>query len=253
MLDATPNLPSLADLPPLHRAAFGFLAEHTPTTRAAYEAHLKRFFEWCGANGLDPLTIERTHVSLYVRYLAEERGNRPTTINSVFTAIKGFYKWAFLEDIISRDPVVHVRLPKGQYRKKYPLEREELRAIRYAGYEIGGRHWALTEMLVVHGMRISECCDVLIENFQHVEGGHRVLTFRRKGGKEETVPLPPQMVAAFEECAGDRTEGYLIHALDYSPGKLHRSSATGLLNTVVRRSGAHPQRPPIGRERPTAA
>ena len=122
-------------------------------------------------------------------------------------------------------------MPKVHYGKKPPLERHELRAISKAGREIGGRHWALTDLLVGFALRISECTNILIENYQEEERGYRVLKFRRKGGGWETKPLPYQMLAALDAAAAGRTEGHLLVAIDGLP--LHPSSATGLLNTYT--------------------
>lgn len=229
-------LPSrLAALTDLERVAFGYLADYEGKTRTAYEYHLNAFFTWCQLHGIDPLTADRTVIALYVRHLSEERGLRGSTVNTSMTPIKGFYRWAMLEGFIDRDPVVHTRLPKVDYRKKYPLDREELRSIRRAAKELGGRHWALGELLIAHAFRISECCDLLIENCQDTERGHRVMRVRRKGGKIKTIPMPAVVAMAIDDAAGDRTEGPVLVSIDGY--KLHRSSATGLLNTIVRRAG----------------
>ena len=229
-------LPSaLAALSDLERVYFGYLADYEGKTRAAYEYHLQGYLSWCAGNQVDPLTADRTVVALYVRHLSEERGLRGSTVNTSMTPIKGFYRWAMLEGFIDRDPVVHTRLPKVDYRKKYPLDREELRSIRRAAKELGGRHWALGELLIAHAFRISECCDLLIENCQDTERGHRVMRVRRKGGKIRTIPMPAVVAMAVDDAAGDRTEGPVLVSIDGY--KLHRSSATGLLNTIVRRSG----------------
>ncbi|GAA1138192.1 tyrosine-type recombinase/integrase [Nocardioides aquiterrae] len=232
---ALPLPARLAALTDLERVAFGYLADYEGNTRTAYEYHLNAFLAWCHLHGVDPLTADRTTIALYVRHLSEERGLRGSTVNTAMTPVKGFYRWAMLEGFIDRDPVVHTRLPKVDYRKKYPLDREELRAIRRSAKQLGGRHWALGELLIAHAFRISECCDLLIENCQDVERGHRVMRVRRKGGKIRTVPMPAVVAMAIDDAAGDRTEGPVLVSIDGY--KLHRSSATGLLNTVVRHSG----------------
>lgn len=232
---ALPPAAGLAALTDLQRVYFGYLADYGPRTRKAYEYHLNAYLTWCGHNQIDPLTADRTHVALYVRHLSEERGLRGSTVNTCMTPVKGFYRWAMLEGFIDRDPVVHTKLPKSDYRQKHPIDREELRAIRRAGKEIGGRHWALSELLVAHAFRIGECCDLRIEDCQDTERGHRVMHARRKGGKIRTIPMPAVVAMAIDAAAGGRTEGPVLISIDGYP--LHRSSATGLLNTIVRRAG----------------
>lgn len=235
MQNATVLTPALSDITPQQRVYWGFLAEREGSTRAAYEAHLRRWFQWCEDHGIDAMGVDRTHIAMYVRYLHEVRGLKGSTVNSYVGPVRGFYDHAFHEGEIPRDPAARVKLPRVHYEKKAPLERHELRAISKAGREIGGRHWALTDLLVGFALRISECTNILIENYQTEERGHRVLKFRRKGGGWETKPLPYQMLMALDDAAAGRTEGHLLVAIDGQP--LHRSSATGLLNTVVRRAG----------------
>lgn len=232
MLHATRALPALADLTPLQRALFGFLANYEGLTRDLYEYHLVTWIQWCADQGLDPMTVERTHVSMYVRYLSEVRGNKASTIGTTMSPIKGFYRYATVEGLVDRDPAAYVRLPKIHYEKKHPIEREELRRLRKAGKTLGGRHWALIELLTVHALRISEACSIQIEDYQDTERGHRVLHFTRKGGRRATVPIPVAALLALDDAAGDRASGPLLTTRDGRP--LNRHTATGVFETIVR-------------------
>lgn len=232
---AIPLAAGLSNLTEVQRVYFGFLADYEGKTRDAYEYHLQGWITWCERHRIEPLAADRTHVALYVRHLSEERGLRGSTVNTCITPIKGMYRWAMLEGFIDRDPVVHTRLPKVDYRQKYPLDREELRSIRRAAKALGGRHWALGELLIAHAFRITECCDLLIENCQDTERGHRVMRVRRKGGKVKSIPMPAVVAMAIDDAAGDRTDGPVLTTL--AGKKMERSTATGLLNTIVRHAG----------------
>lgn len=229
---AFPLATGLSTLTDLERVYFGYLADYEGNTRAAYEQHLQRYITWCQMHQIDVLHADRTHVALWVRHLSEELGLRGSTVNTYATPVKGFYKWAMVEGFISRDPAVHVRLPDVEYRTKAPLERYELKELRKAAKKLGGRHWALGEMLLVQALRISECCGLRIEDCQSVEQGSRVMMLRRKGGKLAKLPIPSELSLAIDAAAGDRREGPVLVSIDGYP--LHRSSATGLLNTIVR-------------------
>lgn len=231
---AMPAPAGLSALTDLERVLLGFLADYHGNTHATYQENLRRFIGWCETYRVDPLTAERTHIALYVRHLTD-LGLRASTVSTYFVPVKGFYRWAFLENVIDRDPAVHVKLPRPDYRKKYPLDRDDLKALRRAGTKLGGRHWALTEMLVCEGMRIGECCGVQIENCQDVEGGHRVMRFRAKGGRWDTVPLPVTLAQAIDAAAGGRRAGPVLTTRDGRP--MVRNTAVGLLRTVVRHSG----------------
>ena len=225
----------LGSLPPLERTAIGYLADYEGNTRNLYEYHLNRWLTWCGEHGIDALAVDRAHISLYVRELHEIRGLKASTVNTAFRPVKGFYRYAFLEGVVDKDPAVHVRLPKVDYGKKAPLEREELRRLKKAAKELGGRHWALVELLTVAGLRISEACSIDIGDYSDVERGHPVLRVVRKGGKRVTLPLPIAVLLALQDAAGDRTSGPLLTTRDGR--RLHRSTAAGLVRTVAHRAG----------------
>ncbi|NUO57292.1 MAG: tyrosine-type recombinase/integrase [Hamadaea sp.] len=225
----------LGSLPPLERTAIGYLADYEGNTRALYESHFNRWLTWCREHGIDPLRIDRAHISLYVRELHEVRGLKASTVNTMFRPVKGFYRYAFLEGVTDRDPAVHVRLPKVDYGKKSPLEREELRAFRRAAKELGGRHWALSELLCLHGLRISEACSIDVDDYSDVERGHPILRVKRKGGKVVGLPLPVALLLALQDAAGDRTQGPLLTTRDGR--RLHRSTAAGLVRTIAKRAG----------------
>jgi len=227
-------LPSLAQLTPLQRVYFGYLADYAGETLKVYELHLQRYLTWCEQLTLDPLTLDRTYVALYVRHLVDS-GLRGSSVNTAMTPVKGMYRWALLEGFIDRDPVAHVRLPRSEYRQKYPLDREELRRIRAAAKAMGGRHWALGELLIVHALRISEACSLRIEDYQDTQRGHRVMNLRRKGGKRSTIPLPIAVIMALDDAAGDRTSGPVVARAD--GGELSRSGGAGLVRTIVRHAG----------------
>ena len=60
------------DLTPAQIAAVSYLARYSGPTHALYAYQLRRWFDWCGSNDLDPLTgVQRAHVELYIRGLAE--------------------------------------------------------------------------------------------------------------------------------------------------------------------------------------
>lgn len=52
-------------------AAVSFLARYSGATHDMYTAQLRRWFQWCQDNGLEPVVgIRRGHVELYIRHLS---------------------------------------------------------------------------------------------------------------------------------------------------------------------------------------
>ena len=51
-------------------AAVSYLARYSGDTHRLYAYQLRRWFEWCETNRLDPLEgIQRAHVEMYLRFL----------------------------------------------------------------------------------------------------------------------------------------------------------------------------------------
>ena len=66
--------PGIEPVCPVHEPNFSSPSPYSPYARYSGRTHrlytyqLKRWFAWCGGNGLDPLTgIQRAHVELYIR------------------------------------------------------------------------------------------------------------------------------------------------------------------------------------------
>jgi len=68
---------------PAQLAAVSCLARYSGHTHDLYAYQLRRWFEWCETNRLDPLvSIQRAHVELYIRHLGD-CGLMPFSINTM--------------------------------------------------------------------------------------------------------------------------------------------------------------------------
>lgn len=235
MTHATPiQAIALGTLPPHQAAAVAFLARYSGDTLELYQRYLARFLDWCERQDLDPLVdVIRGHLELYVRHIAE--GRKPSTVGSAFTPVKGYYKFAYLDGRISHDPAAYVRLPKVWYTRKPPVDRSDIRRFLATAREISPRHWCLTQMLGVMGMRATEACSITVEQALNVEQGLRVLRYIGKGGKPAATPIPYQSLAAIDAQIGGRTTGPLLTTLTGEP--LSRHAAYGLVETVNHAAG----------------
>ena len=119
MQHSTSALPAIISSRTEAEIAFvGFLGRFHGATLKLYEYHLKEYLKWCAGHGLDPLRdIKRVHVELYVRHLVEEKGLKPSTVGTRMSPVKGFYKFAVIDEIILRNPAEYVALPKITYQK----------------------------------------------------------------------------------------------------------------------------------------
>jgi integrase/recombinase XerD len=216
-------------------AVLGYLARYTGATHDGYARHLGTWIEWCVQHRVDPIAdVTRVHVELYIRELLEH-GLRPSTVGSMLSPVRGFYRFAHIDGLIDRDPAAYARLPKVHVVPKPPIPHNDLMLFLAAAKDISPRHWALSQLLGVMALRISEACSLDIASFAAIEQGYPVLTFVRKGGRTVTLPLPYPVMRALEAAKGDRTEGPIIARRDGT--RISRHGATGLVRTMNRHAG----------------
>ena len=98
---------------PVQLAAASYLARYSGHTHALYAYQLRRWFSWCQTNGLDPLVgIQRAHVELYIRHLGES-GLRVSSVNTIMHGVRGFFRFAHIDGLITADPAVYARLRRS--------------------------------------------------------------------------------------------------------------------------------------------
>lgn len=193
-------------------AAVSFLARYGGSTHCSYTAQLKRWFDWCDKNGLDPLEgIKRAHVELYIRHLANS-GLMASSVNTSMHAVRGFFRFAHIDGLIPNDPAVYANLPKvlSDESRTQGLDRLELIRFLQVAQTITVHHGALAYLLGINALRASEAASVRIEDYSETLRGYRVLHLVGKGNKPATMPITVPVLRVLEACRGQRTEGPLI-------------------------------------------
>ncbi|HET7690016.1 MAG TPA: tyrosine-type recombinase/integrase [Nocardioidaceae bacterium] len=197
---------------PAQLAAVSFLARYTGSTYTSYSYQLRCWFEWCEANGIDPLIgVQRAHVELFIRGLVE-KGLMASTVNTMMHGVRGYFRFAHIDGMIPGDPAVHARLPtfNRDESRTNGLDRLELIKFLQVAPTISAHHGALAYLLGINALRASEAAAVRIEDYRDTLRGHRVLHLVGKGNKAATQPLTIPVLRALELCRGERTEGPLI-------------------------------------------
>ena len=218
-------------------AALAFLVRYKGDTRYKYTNDLRFFFEWCSANGLPPLEAQRVHLELYARHLEDVRGNCAATVHGKLSTLCGFYRIAQADDYITKDPTVFLRMPKVSYdeTRALGLDRHQLGKLLQVASASSPSDGVLFALMGLMGLRVSEACNVQIEDFQHEVRGHRVLQLTGKGNKDASMPIPVPVLRALVAAAGDRTTGYIVRT---KAGKqMNRRGAYGRCKILVKRAG----------------
>jgi integrase/recombinase XerD len=106
-----------------------------------------------------------------------------TSINTYIRGVKSFWKWLYDQRIIQTNPLAEVKAPKLPRRLPKTLTEEELNKVIEV-VKNNGRNRALVETLLDSGMRLSELCNLKVDDFNQRDGSIRVFG---KGSRERIV------------------------------------------------------------------
>lgn len=226
------------------RLAAAFLLSHRGRTREAYAYDLGHFFDWCARLGIDVLAARRVHIDGYREQLDAE-GAAPSTVVRRLSALSGFYSYAMDSEHVDRNPVQRVRRPKvGDNVQSTGLSADEAGTLLTAARRHSPRAEVVVTLLLLCGLRVSELCGATVPDLSY-ERGHRVLRVTRKGGRSQTMVVPPRAADVLDRYLAGRTEGPLVvtatgRALDrHAIWKLLRSLAADALPHLARSLHPH--------------
>lgn len=196
-----------------------FLLPYSNGTRQTYTYQLDRWLRWCADNSIEPLQVHRTDVETYIRYLQDDVSHKISSVHTALVPVRGFYRFAFNEEVIARDPAAMARRPRLSrgVTDTIGLDREQMRGLLAAGSERSGRDGAIAYLLACMALRSSEACSIRIENYQETVRGHRILQFVGKGSVPARMPIPVPVLRALDAAADGRTQGRLILGRDGQP------------------------------------
>ena len=195
-----------------HLAAVSYLARYSGRTHTLYSFQLRGWLTWCEGNGLDPLlSVQRAHVDLDIRQPGD-RGLLDSSVVTMMHAVRGYFRFAHIDGLISCDPAVYARPPKihRDETRTHGLDRLELIRFLQVAQTITVHHGALAYLLGINSIRASEAAAVRIEDFADTVRGHRVLHLVGKGNKPATMPVTVPVLWVLEVCRGQRTTRPLV-------------------------------------------
>ncbi len=179
------------------------LAQRRDHTITAYRCDITAFFAWCDEFDLDALTLHRTHLDGYRRFLetgAAGRSYAPSSVARKLSSISSFYGYATQEfdHLVSRNPMDRVERPEvSDQSETSSLDLAELQRLFAAADGAGTWEAALVRMLFYSAVRVSELCTARTSDLR-TERGSRTLAVTRKGGRRDRVVIPPPAALALD-------------------------------------------------------
>lgn len=158
-------------------------------TIASYSVDLKQFGAFlAGLKIEDWRGVEGEHVSLWLSQLTLD-GCEVSTLARKISAIKMLAQYLITEKVREKDFTALIAGPKRTRRLPFTLSEKEvvqLLEIPLLTTATGCRDRAILELLYSSGLRVSELCELKLQNVDLDQGFLRVFG---KGSKERVVPI----------------------------------------------------------------
>ena len=164
----------------------------SPLTVRGYGRDLELFLDWYAPNKLEKLSaVDLIH---YRQHLADEKGLRPASLNRRLEALRRFCRWAHQEKKLKSNVAAEVKLartvrgvrPKGLSDSEI---QSLLRAAGQSAHALGKRNYALVQMMLQTGLRVSEAAHLWVADLALRERAGSVRIRQGKGRKEREIPL----------------------------------------------------------------
>lgn len=161
----------------------------------AYLRDLAKLIEFLNIKGLElsPTAIQSNHLEEFIFWL-NDMGLGARSQARLLSALKTFYKYMLVEDLISDDPTNLLEGPKLMRKIPEVLRYEEIQDLLSAidlSYPHGVRNRAMLETLYACGLRVSELVELKLTNLYLDIGFIKVIG---KGNKERLVPIGEEAI-----------------------------------------------------------
>jgi integrase/recombinase XerD len=167
-------------------------------TITSYKLDLRKLSLWASERNITPLKAQDIQIEQFIRNQAEA-GISARSQARMISAIKAFYKFLTLEDLLEENPAALLDAPKLARKLPEFLRIEEidhlLAQIDMSKAE-GHRNKAMLEVLYSCGLRVSELTDLRISGLFFKQG---LIQVSGKGNKERLVPIN-ELAIQYIEC-----------------------------------------------------
>lgn len=163
-----------------------FQKNYSKYTILNYHNDIKEFLDFLTSENLNYLSIEYSDITNYMLVLDKNKLSK-NSISRKISSLKSFYKYLYKNNVIKKDPLHLVSLPKkDKHLPKflYYNELEELFCIFDLNKPLEQRDRLIVELLYATGIRVSELVAIKVKDINFYDMSIKVLG---KGNKERIV------------------------------------------------------------------
>ncbi len=174
--------------------------------------------------GIDWDSVTKRAIVNYVLFIKEKQ-YAPATVARKVAATKSFFHYCLAEGIVGDDPTATLDSPKVGRSLPRAISVEEIDALLAEpakdGSAEGLRDRAMLELLYATGMRVSELVALDMDDISLAAGYVRCFG---KGGKERTIPIHAEAVAALEKYIQEARQRLISQAGEQALFVNHRGT-----------------------------
>jgi len=223
-------------------------------TRRAYRRVVKEFFTYFRFR--HPAEIAPAEILAWREHLRAIKKRSASTVALKLSVIRSMYEYLQLAGYVSANPALTKLVPP-------PALPEDLRGRALTPKEVnhllsgpdrarpeGARDYALLLLMLKTSLRVSEACGLKASAIKWSHG-RWVIKFKVKGGRERTMPLPPEVKKAIDEYLKlDRARRGNLHSdgpdsaifqplVNYRTLVFDRALSAAMAWNIVRKWGAY--------------
>ncbi len=164
----------------------------SPNSIDAYSADLAAYMSFLANNNIQDITLADTTIILAWLVHMSQNGLSPKSRARHLVAVRGFYTYLLSENLITKNPIKDVNIPKTGLSLPKIISVPEINTLLNAGDKRKPRdlrNIAMMEVMYGAGLRVSELIFLKLQDINLDAGILRVMG---KGSKERIVPIGTQ-------------------------------------------------------------
>ncbi len=212
-------------------------------TKEAYGRDLKRYIDYLKQEGINSLDdADRTIVLGFINYLRTDKrfgeiSNR--SLSRYLSSLRSFYRYLLDIKEVSSNPFLSVKIPNEKTKIPDYLFEDEVDMLLDSfdlTDDFGYRDRTIFEVMYGCGLRLSELCNLKIEN---IDFNNQLLSIVGKGSKRRLVPFYNMIKQLLENYINNIRSKYIKEEhgfvfINKNGGKLSNRGVQYLLNRTIK-------------------